>query len=89
MAKNFHPHPDHDGYIPIEEEDNERKIVKTLYKSETFGTTEQEVRKPNPRLELGPLERKTKNALCDRALKDYDLVDKFNWEQFEMFDVNE
>ena len=37
MAKNFHPHPDHDGYIPIEEEDNERKIVKTLYKSETFG----------------------------------------------------
>ena len=37
--------------------------------------------------ELGPLEKKTKQQLCNRALNDYSLVEKFNWEIFTQMDI--
>ena len=37
--------------------------------------------------ELGPLERRTKHNLCERALNDYAMVEKFNWEKLDHYEV--
>lgn len=36
---------------------------------------------------MGPLERKTKQNLCTRALNDYQMIEKFNQERIEPWDL--
>ena len=56
----------------------ERKsITNVLYKGASFSTVGPQT---GNETKLGPLERKTKSKLCDRALDDYKLVEQFNFE---------
>lgn len=83
MAKNFGG-----GHLLEDsQEDNEahQPKQKVLYRGET-NFTEGKAFETKPEA-LGPLERRTKNNLCERALSDYAMVEKFNWEKFDNIDI--
>ena len=69
---------------------HERKssIANVLFKGSSFSTVGPLTGAPNE-AQLGPLERKTKSKLCGRALDDYKLVEQYNFEKFDLIDINQ
>ena len=80
MAKDFDDQPGSrqtsNTNTPNSRMHNQVKLVK----SGSFSVNSQE--------NLGPLERRTKQHLCNRALRDYSLVETFNSERFDPIDIN-
>ena len=71
------------------QEKNKSSIGRVLFKTESFQTANTSIKGLKPDHELGPLERKTKQQLCNRALVDYSNVDRFTWEKFTQMDIDE